>query len=171
MRWNGSSARSLKPFTFQLYSSGTQSPHPCSGIRDLHVSVERTLVPVKGRSGFSALILFADNGKWLAFAFCVLFAKGEEKSTSTNIWLCVCVYLAVQFFHSDEVQRLEGVACWGDEIKANVDPGVVVVKQRALDLQLLLEIVFKLSVDVVDDGLVAVKKKDKEKTVRIYDFG
>lgn len=49
------------------------------------------------------------------------------------------------------------MSCWGDEIKADVDPGVVVVKQRAFDLQLLLEIVFKLSVDVVDDGLVTAE--------------
>lgn len=45
----------------------------------------------------------------------------------------------------------------GDEIEADVDPGVVVVEQRALDLQLLLEVVLKLSVDVVHNGFVAVK--------------
>lgn len=44
-----------------------------------------------------------------------------------------------------------------------MDPGVVVVKQRALDLQLFLEIVFELSVDVVNDWFVTVKKKAKEK--------
>lgn len=75
-----------------------------------------------------------------------------------DVCLCVStVYLAVQFLHSDEVQGLEGVSCWGDEIKADVDPGVVVVKQRAFDLQLFLEIVFKLSVDVVNDGFVTVE--------------
>lgn len=43
----------------------------------------------------------------------------------------------------------------GDEIQADVDPGVVVVEQRALDLQLLLEVVLELSVDVVHNGFVA----------------
>lgn len=84
--------------------------------------------------------------------------------------VCLCVYLAVQFFHSDEVQGLERVSCRGDEVKADVDPGVVVVKQRALDLQLFLEIVFKLSVDVVDYGLVTVETSQRE-TVRIYVCG
>ena len=79
----------------------------------------------------------------------------------------VCVYLAVQFFHRDEVQGLERVSCRGDEIKADVDPGVVVVKQRALDLQLFLEIVLELSVDVVDDGLVTVETSQRE-SVRIH---
>lgn len=75
-----------------------------------------------------------------------------------DVCLCAdCVYLAVQFFHCDEVQRLEGVSCWGDEVKTDVDPGVVVVKQRAFDLQLFLQIVFELSVDVVNDGLVTVE--------------
>lgn len=60
----------------------------------------------------------------------VRFAKGENHSIYVGVCLCIdCVYLAVQFFHSDEVQRLEGVSCWGNEIKADVDPGVVVVKQ------------------------------------------
>lgn len=81
-----------------------------------------------------------------------------------------CVYLAVKFLHSDEVQRLKGVSCRGDEIKADVDPGVVVVKQRALDLQLFLEIVFKLSVDVVDDGLVTVERVE-ENSYKIYVCG
>lgn len=47
------------------------------------------------------------------------------------------------------------MSSWGDEVEADVDPGVVVVEQRALDLQLLLEVVLKLSVDVVHDGFVA----------------
>lgn len=45
----------------------------------------------------------------------------------------------------------------GDEVKADVDPGVVVVEERALDLQLFLEVVLELGVDVVDDGLVTVE--------------
>lgn len=72
--------------------------------------------------------------------------------------MCVSsVYLAVQFFHSDQVQGLERVSCRGDEIKADVDPGVMVIKQRAFDLQFFLEIVLKLSVDVVNDGLVTME--------------
>lgn len=87
--------------------------------------------------------------------------------------MCVtCAYLAVQFFHSNEVQGLEGVSCRGNEIKADVDPGVVVVKQRAFDLQLFLEIVFKLSVNVVNNGFVTVERgREKRETVRIYVCG
>lgn len=66
-------------------------------------------------------------------------------------------YLTVELLHGHQVQGLEGMSCWGDEIEADVDPGVVVVEQRALDLQLLLEVVLKLSVDVVHNGFVAVK--------------
>lgn len=65
-------------------------------------------------------------------------------------------YLTVELLHGHEVQGLEGMPCRGDEIEADVDPGVVVVEQRALDLQLLLEVVLKLSVDVVHNGFVAV---------------
>lgn len=65
-------------------------------------------------------------------------------------------YLAVQLLHGDEVQGLEGMSRRGDEIQADVDPGVVVVEERTLDLQLLLEVVLKLRVDVVHDGFVAV---------------
>lgn len=72
--------------------------------------------------------------------------------------VCLCVYLAVQFFHSNKVQGLERVSSRGNEIKADVDPGVMIVKQRTFDLQLFLEIVLKLSVDVVHDGLVTVEK-------------
>lgn len=77
--------------------------------------------------------------------------------------MCVpCAYLAVQFLHCDEVQGLQGVSRWGDEIKADVDPGVVVVKQRAFDLQLFLEIVFKLGVNVVHNWLVTVDRAKKK---------
>lgn len=99
------------------------------------------------------------------------FAKGEDHSIYDRVCLVVdCVYLAIKFFHSDEVQRLKGVSCRGDEIKADVDPGVVVVKQRTFDLQLFLKIVFKLSVNVVNDGLVTVERV-KEKFVKIYVSG
>ena len=84
----------------------------------------------------------------------------DQECVFVCVCVCInCVYLAVQFFHSDKVQRLERMSCRGDEIKADVDPGVVVIKQRAFDLQLLLQIVFKLGVDVVDNGLVTVERK------------
>lgn len=41
---------------------------------------------------------------------------------------CVC-YLAVQLLHGDEVQRLERVSSWGDEVEADVDAGVMVVEE------------------------------------------
>lgn len=83
-----------------------------------------------------------------------------HRSETYSVCACSCgssVYLAVQFLHRDEVQRLEGVACRGDEVKADVDPGVVVVEERALDLQLFLQVVLKLSVDVVHDGFVTAE--------------
>lgn len=45
-----------------------------------------------------------------------------------------------------------------DEVEANVDPRVVVVKEGAADLQLLLQIVFKLRVDVVNYGPVTTDR-------------
>lgn len=64
------------------------------------------------------------------------------------------------------------MSCRGNEIKADVDPGVVVVKQRAFDLQLFLEIVFKLSVNVVNNGFVTVERgREKRETIRIYVCG
>lgn len=82
---------------------------------------------------------------------------------SVPVQMCVsAAYLAVQLLHGDEVQGLEGMSRRGDEVQADVDPGVVVVEERTLDLQLLLEVVLKLRVDVVHDGFVAVGT-DKEK--------
>lgn len=86
---------------------------------------------------------------------------GPAFSNLSNDHTCrgVCVsaaYLTVQLLHRHQVQGLEGMSGRGDEIEADVDPGVVVVKQRALNLQLLLEVVLKLGVDVVHNGLVAV---------------
>lgn len=75
--------------------------------------------------------------------------------------VCACMYLTIQLFHCNQIQGFERVSCGGYEIKADVDPGVVVVKQRALDLQLLLKIVFKLSINIVNDGLVAVERTKK----------
>lgn len=66
-------------------------------------------------------------------------------------------HLAVQALHGQEIQCLQGVACRGDEVEAHMDTGVVVVKERALDLQLFLEVSFKLSIYVVNYWLVAEK--------------
>ena len=74
----------------------------------------------------------------------------------------MCVYLAVQLLHGNQVQGLEGVACGGDEVEADVDARVVVVEERSLDLQLLLQIVLELGVDVVHDGLVAVGERQAD---------
>lgn len=63
-------------------------------------------------------------------------------------------HLAVQFLHGHQVQGLEGVASGRDKVEAHMDPRVVVVKERAADLQLLLQIVFKLRIDVVNNGPV-----------------
>lgn len=87
--------------------------------------------------------------------------RGEYSSVPMQ--MCVsAAYLAVQLLHGDEVQGLEGMSRRGDEIQADVDPGVVVVEERTLDLQLLLEVVLKLRVDVVHNGFVAVDR-GKEK--------
>lgn len=65
----------------------------------------------------------------------------------------------VNALHRYQVQGLEGVSCRGDEVKADVDARIVVVRHGALDLQLLLEVRFKLSIQVVNDWLVAKKRK------------
>ena len=66
-------------------------------------------------------------------------------------------HLAVQALHGQEIQRFQGVACRGDEVEAHVDAGVMVIKERALDLQLFLEVSFKFSIYVVNYWLVAEK--------------
>lgn len=43
----------------------------------------------------------------------------------------------------------------GYEVQADVDPGVLVVVERTFDLQLLLEVILKLGIDVVHNGLIA----------------
>lgn len=63
-------------------------------------------------------------------------------------------HLAVQFLHGHQIQGLEGVAGGRDEVEADMDPRVMVVEERAADLQLFLQIIFKLRIDVVDDGPV-----------------
>lgn len=64
----------------------------------------------------------------------------------------------VNVLHRHQVQGLEGVTCRRDEVKAHMDAGIVVVHQGTLDLQLLLEICLKLSIQVVNYWLVAGKK-------------
>lgn len=49
------------------------------------------------------------------------------------------------------------MACGGDEVEAHVDARIMVVEERALDLQFFLEIGLKLSIYVVNYGLVAEK--------------
>lgn len=46
---------------------------------------------------------------------------------------------------------------WGDEVQAGVDARVVVVVERALDLQFFLEVGLELRVDVVHHVLVTGK--------------
>jgi hypothetical protein len=48
------------------------------------------------------------------------------------------------------------VACWANEVEADVDASVVVGGQRAFDLELLLQVRLKLCVNVVNNSLVAV---------------
>lgn len=67
-------------------------------------------------------------------------------------------HLAVEFLHGHEVQRLQGVARGRYKVQTRVDTGVVVAVQCALDLQLLLQIRFKLGVNKLYDGLVAVRE-------------
>lgn len=72
-------------------------------------------------------------------------------------------HLAVQFLHGDQIEGLERVSVWGDEIQADVDSGVMAAEQRALYLQLLLEVFLKLGIDVVQDGLVAAHMEQKDR--------
>lgn len=50
----------------------------------------------------------------------------------------------------------------GDEIKAGVDPRVVVVVEGALDFELLLQITLKLFIDVVHHRLIAKIKENSQ---------
>ena len=63
-------------------------------------------------------------------------------------------HLAVQFLHGHQIQGLEGVPRGRDEVEADMDPRVMVVEERTADLQLLLQVVFKLRIDIVDYGPV-----------------
>lgn len=59
-------------------------------------------------------------------------------------------YLAVQLLHCHQVQGLEGVPSGGDEVQADVDPCVMIVEQRTADFQLLLQVIFKLRINVLN---------------------
>jgi len=96
------------------------------------------------------------------YIVCTPCVHGVYMVCTLCTWCVHGVYLAVQPFHGDQVQGLEGVACGGDEEQADVDPHVVVAAQRAPALQLLLEEVLKPGVDVVDDGLVAAARNRRE---------
>lgn len=72
-------------------------------------------------------------------------------------------YLTVKLLHGDQVQGLERVSGGGDEVEAGVDPRVVVVEQGPLDLQLFLQVGFKLGVNVFHYGLVAGERRHREK--------
>lgn len=69
------------------------------------------------------------------------------------------VYLAVQLLHGDQVQGLQRVPGWGDKVETGVDPGVVVVEEGTFDLQFLLQVGFKLGIDIFHYGLVARMQK------------
>lgn len=69
-------------------------------------------------------------------------------------------YLTVKLLHGDQVQRLQRVSSWCNEIQAGVNPGVVVIEQGSFDLQLFLQVGFKLCVDVFYYGLVADERED-----------
>lgn len=52
----------------------------------------------------------------------------------------------------------------GDEVEADVDPGVVVVEERALYLQLFLQVVFKLCVDIIHNRFIAERNRRCKKS-------
>lgn len=69
-------------------------------------------------------------------------------------------YLTVEFLHGDQVQGLQRVPGWCNEIQAGMNPGVVVIEQGSLDLQLLLQVGFKLRIDIFYYRLVAEERED-----------
>lgn len=61
------------------------------------------------------------------------------------------------------------MACRSNEVQASVDPGVMVIVQDPFYLQFFLQVGFKLSINELNDGLIALvkgKKKKKSYTVR-----
>lgn len=59
----------------------------------------------------------------------------------------------VQFFHAHQIQWFQTMAGGTNEIQANMDATIVAARQRTLNFQFLLQIRFKLWIDVVNDGL------------------
>lgn len=54
------------------------------------------------------------------------------------------------------------MARWSNEVQASVDPGVVVVVQDPFYLQFFLQVGFKLSINELNDGLIALVKGEKK---------
>lgn len=52
----------------------------------------------------------------------------------------------------------------GNEVQASVDPGVMVVVQDSLYLQFFLQVGFKLSINELNNGLIALVKGKKKKS-------
>lgn len=57
------------------------------------------------------------------------------------------------------------MACRSNEVQASVDPGVMVVVQSPFYLQFFLQVSFKLSINELDDGLIALVEGKKKKLV------
>ena len=86
----------------------------------------------------------------------------------TTVLLCLYIchpYLTVQLLHGDQVQGLERVARGRDEVEAGVDARVVVAVKGALDLQLLLQVALKLTINVVHHRLVTAR--DQQDVIRL----
>lgn len=67
-------------------------------------------------------------------------------------------HLAVQFLHCDKIKGLQGVSGGSDEIQADVDSCVTAVKQGSFYFELLFKILFKLGIDILKNGFIAVQK-------------
>lgn len=76
-------------------------------------------------------------------------------------------YLAVKLLHCYQVQGFQRVACWSNEVQASVDPGVMVIVQDPFYLQFFLQVGFKLSINELNDGLIALVKGKKKKNYAI----
>lgn len=53
------------------------------------------------------------------------------------------------------------MACRSNEVQASVDPGVMVIVQDPLYLQFFLQVGFKLSINELNNGLVALMKEKR----------
>lgn len=79
-----------------------------------------------------------------------------------------CANLAVKLLHRYQVQGFQGMACWSNEVQASVDPGVMVVVQDPSYLQFFLQVGFKLSINELNDGLIALVKEKKQLYISFY---